>query len=73
MLRVFARCHIAIRKMTLDQPTRQGISIDSETHRKAKIRAAQLGISMKDAADLAFGLWLSQKSYGAKSQKISQK
>jgi hypothetical protein len=55
------------------QQTRPAISIDPETHRKAKIRVAQLGITMKDAADQAFTLWLSKESYGAKLQKLSHK
>jgi hypothetical protein len=49
------------------------ISITPETHKAAKIRATQLGITMQDVADSAFALWLAQESRNVKKQKTLQK
>jgi hypothetical protein len=52
---------------------RTSVSLDPETHKKAKLRAVELGISIQSAADQAFELWLSKGQYVVKKQKISQK
>jgi hypothetical protein len=52
---------------------RTSVSLNPETHKRAKLKAVQIGITIQDAADQAFELWLSKESYGVKKQKLSQK
>jgi len=47
------------------------VGVTPEIHKAAKIRAAELGITITDAADQAFGLWLSQSSRKQKSKKFT--
>jgi hypothetical protein len=49
------------------------IFINTNTHHAAKVVAAEIGVTMKDAADQAFELWIAKQSRPAKSQKNKQK